>query len=76
MLQSIAGNYGATVEQVILAFEFAKGYCAIPTSGRSERIRSNFEATKLTLQSKEITLIEALDKNSRMIDPDWGPKWD
>jgi 2,5-diketo-D-gluconate reductase B len=76
LLQSIARNHDATVEQVILAFEFAKGYCAIPTSARPERIRSNFEATKLTLQLEEIAQIEALDKNSRMIDPDWGPDWD
>jgi hypothetical protein len=25
---------------------------------------------------EEIAQIEALDKNSRMIDPDWGPDWD
>jgi len=76
VLCAIAGNHGATVEQVIIAFELAKGYCAIPTSGRAERIRSNFAAGKLRLKQEEIALIEALDRNQRTIDPDWGPDWD
>lgn len=76
VLRSIAGNHGATVEQVIIAFELAKGYCAIPTSGRAERIRSNFAVAKVKLKPPEVTLIEALDRNHRVIDPDWGPDWD
>jgi 2,5-diketo-D-gluconate reductase B len=59
-----------------LAFEFAKGYIAIPTSGKAERIRSNFEATKLMLTEDEIRTIEGVDRGQRVIDPDWGPDWD
>lgn len=72
----IAACHGATPEQVALAFEFAKGYIAIPTSGKSERIRSNFDATKLTLTEEDIRIIEGLDRGQRVIDPDWGPDWD
>ncbi|KRA99769.1 aldo/keto reductase [Devosia sp. Root685] len=72
----IADRHEATPEQVALAFEFAKGYIAIPTSGKAERIRSNFEATKLTLNAEEIRVIEGLDRGQREIDPAWGPDWD
>jgi 2,5-diketo-D-gluconate reductase B len=72
----IANRHGATPEQVALAFELAKGYIAIPTSGNAERIRSNFEATSLTLTADEIRTIEGVDRGQRVIDPDWGPDWD
>lgn len=75
-IAEIAERHGATPEQVALAFEFAKGYIAIPTSGRAERIRSNFEATKLALSAEEIRIVEGVDRGQRVIDPDWGPDWD
>lgn len=75
-IAAIAERHSATPEQVALAFELAKGYIAIPTSGKAERIRSNFEATKLTLTKDEIRIIEGLDRGQRVIDPYWGPDWD
>lgn len=59
-----------------IAFELAKGYCTIPTSGRHERIRSNFRAASLALTQEDIALIETRDRNQRVVDPDWGPDWD
>lgn len=76
VIRKIAAQHGATPEQVALAFEFAKGYIAIPTSGRADRIRSNFEATRLKLTEADITAIESLDRGQRAIDPAWGPDWD
>jgi 2,5-diketo-D-gluconate reductase B len=76
VLVDMAGRHGASVEQLALAFELAKGYAAIPTSGRPERIRANFAATELTLPPEDIALIETRDRNLRAIDPEWGPDWD
>lgn len=76
VLQRIAGAHGASVEQVALAWEMAKGYCAIPTSGKAEHIRANFEATRLRLSEAEVAEIDGLDRGARHIDPDWGPQWD
>ncbi len=76
VLRSIGEKYDATPEQVAIAFELAKGYCTIPTSGRPERIRSNFRASAITLSPDEIGRIETLDRNHRVVDPDWGPDWD
>jgi 2,5-diketo-D-gluconate reductase B len=76
VIADIAARHAATPEQVALAFEFAKGYIAIPTSGRAERIRSNYLATRLTLDAADIAAIEAVDRGQRVIDPAWGPDWD
>ena len=76
VIADIAARHAATPEQVALAFEFAKGYIAIPTSGRAERIRANYLATSLTLDAAEIAAIEAVDRGQRVIAPDWGPDWD
>jgi len=75
-LVDIGRNRDASPEQIALAFELAKGYCAIPTSSKPERIRANYEALNITLAPDEIARIEALDQHRRVIDPDWGPDWD
>lgn len=76
VLESIASRYGASVEQVAIAWELAKGYAAIPTSSRRERIASNFAATKLSLSPADIAAIDALGDGPRSIAPAWGPEWD
>lgn len=76
VLKDIAARHGATVEQVALAWEMAKGYCAIPTSGNAGRIRTNYGALEVELTPEDVTAIEALDRKQRHIDPDWGPEWD
>ncbi|GLQ54825.1 2,5-diketo-D-gluconate reductase B [Devosia nitrariae] len=76
VLTRIGKQHGASVEQVALAWEMARGYCAIPTSSRAERIRSNYEATRLSLAPDEIAAIDALDRGRRAVDPAWGPEWD
>lgn len=76
VLVEMAESHSATPEQLALAFELAKGYAAIPTSGKAERIRSNFAAQQLKLTPEDIALIENRDRNLRAIAPDWGPDWD
>lgn len=76
VLDAIAAEMGAGVEQVALAWELAKGYAAIPTSSRPERIASNFAAASLTLSQEAIDAIDAIADGRRAIDPDWGPEWD
>lgn len=76
VLAEIAATHDATIEQVALAFEMAKGYCVIPTSGRPEHIHSNFAALDLTLSAEEIAAIERIDRGQRASNPEWGPDWD
>ena len=76
VLEAIAESHGASVEQMALAFEFAKGYVAIPASSRVEHLQSNFAATDLVLSPDEIARIETIDRGERFIDPAWSPEWD
>lgn len=76
VLAPIAARHGATEEQVAIAYELAKGYAAIPTSSRVERIRSNFAATVLRLTPEDVAAIDGIVPGARSIDPDWGPDWD
>lgn len=74
--EAIAAKHSATVEQVALAWELAKGYTAIPTSSRTDRIVSNFAARDLSLPPEDIAALDALPQTARAIDPDWGLNWD
>ncbi|MHA6297141.1 aldo/keto reductase [Devosia sp. CAU 1758] len=76
VLQRIATTHGATIAQVALAFELAKGYAAIPTSSKAERIRENFASQSISLSADELRDIEMIDQGRRRIDPEWGPDWD
>jgi 2,5-diketo-D-gluconate reductase B len=76
VLTPIAERHGATVEQLALAFSMAEGLIVIPTSGRPDRIRSNFAAIDLQLSPDEIVEIRTVDRGARQVDPVWGPKWD
>jgi 2,5-diketo-D-gluconate reductase B len=76
VLERIARRHDAAVEQVALAFAMQQGHVVIPTSGRPERIRSNYAAVHLQLHPEEMAEIETLDRGERVIDPSWGPAWD
>lgn len=76
VLETIAAAHAASVEQVALAWETSKGYAAIPTSSRADRIAHNFAALKVTLSPSEVAAIDAIVDGPRGIDPEWGPDWD
>ena len=76
VLARIAERHDATGEQVGLAWEWAKGYAAIPTSSRPDRIVAGFSAQHLRLDAKEIAEIDAIPDEPRVIAPGWGPAWD
>ncbi|MEP7456610.1 aldo/keto reductase [Phyllobacterium sp. SB3] len=76
VLESIGKAHDATGEQIALAFLMAKGLIVIPSSGKKDRIVSNFEARHVVLTSEEIVQIEALDKGLRLVNGDWCPVWD
>lgn len=75
-IAAIAARLGGTPEQVGLAWELAKGYAAIPTSGKPDRIRSNLVARDLRLDAEDMATIEAVAQLPRAIAPAWGPDWD
>lgn len=75
-MEAIAKTHVATPHQVALAFSLAQGHVVIPTSGKPERVRENFDAGRLKLSATELEAIERLDRKGRQINPVWSPKWD
>jgi 2,5-diketo-D-gluconate reductase B len=76
VMEAIARAHDATAHQVALAFSLAQGHVVIPTSGKPERVRENFAATRIELSAQQVAVIEKLDRNGRQIDPAWAPEWD
>lgn len=76
VLEPMAAQKSCTVEQLALAYAFARGLSAIPASSQPARIRSNFAAQNVTLTEAEIAAIATLDRGTRYIDFDWAPAWD
>jgi len=54
----------------------AKGLTVIPSSGKKERIISNFGARKIKLTPAEVSRLEGLEKGMRLVNGDWCPVWD
>lgn len=76
VLEAVGKAHGASGEQIALAFLMAKGMIVIPSSGKKERIVSNFEARKIRLTDEEIARVAALDRGMRLVDGPWAPTWD
>lgn len=76
VISAIAAAHGKTGEQIGIAWELAKGYAAIPTSSRPERIIAAHAAGSITLNPAEIAAIDAMPDAPRVIAPAWGPAWD
>ncbi|MDV6326894.1 2,5-didehydrogluconate reductase DkgB [Idiomarina sp. Sol25] len=75
-LQAIAREHNVTAAQVALAWEMHKGFVTIPSTTKTEHLRSNLKAQKIQLTEQDMADIAALDQNERIIDPDFAPKWD
>lgn len=75
-LAEIGKAHGATGEQIALAFLIQEGFIVIPSSGKKDRIVSNFAARKIELTDPEMRRLSALDRGERVVNGDWCPKWD
>lgn len=76
VLADVAQKYDATGEQIALAFLMAEGHIVIPSSGKKERIFSNYEARNITLSESDMTKLRGLEKGMRLVNGDWCPLWD
>ena len=76
LLKEIGGRHDATASQIALAFLMAEGYVIIPSAGSKARIAENFAAKDVQLTSEEVEQIRGLEKNMRLVNGPWCPKWD
>ncbi|MCW2763517.1 MAG: oxidoreductase [Marmoricola sp.] len=63
-IAAIAGKHGATPAQVVIAWHLAIGNVVIPKSVTDARIRENFEALNVTLDTDDIAAINGLDRTA------------
>ncbi|MFC9353077.1 aldo/keto reductase [Arthrobacter sp. NPDC057013] len=63
---SLAGKYGVTPAQVVLAWHLAQGTIVIPKSANSGRMRDNLAAAAVVLTPAELSGITALDAGARI----------
>jgi 2,5-diketo-D-gluconate reductase A len=64
-VKALAGKYGATPAQVVLAWHLAQGTIVIPKSADSNRMRENLGAVGIGLSPTELTEITALESGAR-----------
>ena len=76
VLEPLAAAKGCTVEQLAIAFAFARGLAAIPASGNPERLASNFAAQDIALTTEDLAIIGSVDRGTRRINPSTAPAWD
>lgn len=76
VLQAIAARHATTPALVSLAWVLQSGMCTIPSSTRSEHLAANLGAEKLVLSTEEMQQIATLDRNERIANPGFSPRWD
>ncbi|AJY48068.1 aldo/keto reductase [Martelella endophytica] len=76
VLKEIGAAHGVSEGEIALAFLLAEGHVVIPTSSKPERVKSNLAAAEITLTAEEIDRLRDLDRNMRLISPEWAPDWD
>jgi 2,5-diketo-D-gluconate reductase B len=76
-LAEIGKAHGKTAGQVALRWLLDQpGVSPIPKASSHERRVENFEVFDFSLSDDERARIDALPKDDRQIDPDFGPDWD
>jgi diketogulonate reductase-like aldo/keto reductase len=63
---SVAGRYGVTPAQVVLAWHLAQGTIVIPKSANSGRMRDNLAAVGVALTPEDMAGITALEAGARI----------
>lgn len=66
VVTELAGKYGATPAQVVLAWHLGLGNIAIPKSVTPGRMRENLAAARLELSDVALSRISALETNERL----------
>ncbi|MBN2510587.1 MAG: aldo/keto reductase [Spirochaetales bacterium] len=76
VIRDIAGAKGVSAAQVCIAWLMAKGIIAIPKARGKEHLESNLKAAELTLLSGEITAIDGIQEQKRIIEAEGWREFD
>lgn len=74
VVSEIAEKHGTTPAQVSLAWLLSKDtVAAIPKASSKAHMRENLQALELSLDRTDLERIDAIEREHRLIDPDFGP---
>lgn len=70
-LESLGKKYNKSPAQIVIKWHLQRGVVPLPKSVHRERIFSNIDVYDFTLDSRDIELINSLNRNTRVgPDPD------
>ncbi|MFW5919142.1 MAG: aldo/keto reductase [Halanaeroarchaeum sp.] len=72
-IQRIAEKHGVSEAQVSLAWIREKDGIAIPKATGEAHLRDNWESLTLELDDEDVSTIDGIDRESRQVDPGFGP---
>jgi len=76
-LVEIGKKYQKSAAQVALKWLLEQEQVvAIPKATRPEHLQANLEATQFDLDDEDFFAIDDLEKNFRVVNPDFAPDWD
>jgi len=76
-LAKIGRKHNASAAQVALKWLLDQdGVAAIPKASRAESQKANLDALKVSLDDEDRKAIAALPKDTRCVNPGFGPDWD
>lgn len=76
-LAEIGKRYDKTAAQVALRWLIQQpGVATIPKSSNVHRLGENLDIFDFELSEEDVSRIDSLEKNRRVIDPSWSPRWD
>jgi len=71
-LKEIGKRQGKTAAQVTLRWLLQKKIVPIPKASSEDHLRENFEISDFKLSTAEMSNIDALNENRRLVAPDWN----
>ncbi len=77
LLQELSEKYGKTPSQIALRWLVEQEQVvAIPKASSREHMEENLDIYDFTLEDDDFYAIDDLDKNRRIVNPDFAPEWD
>ena len=77
VLERIGKAHGKTAAQVCLRYLVQQGIVVIPRTSKVERLEENIALFDFALSDEEMAQIATLaQRQNRIVDWSWSPKWD
>ncbi|WPU66671.1 2,5-didehydrogluconate reductase DkgB [Peredibacter starrii] len=75
-LKSVGGIHDASPATVSMSWLLDQGFTVIPSSTKRSNLENNLKTRVKFLTSQDAIKIQSLDRNERLAQPEFSPKWD